>query len=67
MKKIFKIYGLDCVSCKFKLEKLLDDIEGLNAEIDFESEIAKIEFYNLEAQEKFLKKVKEAGYQAVEI
>lgn len=67
MKKIFKIYGLDCVSCKFKIEKLLNDIEGINAEIDFESEIAKVEFNNIKAQEVFLKKIKEAGYQAVEI
>ncbi len=67
MKKIFKINGIDCVSCKLKLETLLNEMKGVNAEIDYDTKIATIEFPDALSQENLLKKIKAAGYDAIEL
>lgn len=67
MKKMFKINGIDCVCCKIKLENLLKEIKGVNAKIDFDTEIATIEFLDKQSEKVLLEKIKSAGYDAIEI
>lgn len=67
MKKVFKVKGLDCLSCKLKFDEVVANFVGVKAEVDFESSVAKVEFLNPDLKADFLLNAKKAGFEVEEI
>ena len=64
MEKILEVQGMTCEHCKAKVEKALEEIEGVEeVKVSLFRKQAKIKGENLE-DEKLVKTVEEAGYKA---
>lgn len=64
MEKILEVQGMTCEHCKAKVEKALEEIEGVEeVKVSLFKKQAKVKGENLEG-EKLVKAVEEAGYKA---
>ncbi len=64
MEKILEVQGMTCEHCKAKVEKALEEIEGVEeVKVSLFKKQAKVKGENLE-DEKLVKAVEEAGYKA---
>jgi P-type Cu+ transporter len=64
-KKTFNITGMHCASCAVNIQNQLKEVEGVkNAEVNFASEQASIEFDNLFPEKEIAEAVKSLGYKA---
>ncbi len=63
MEKILKIEGMMCNHCKMHVEKALNNLDGVSAEVNLEDKSAKV-ILSKEVSDEVLKKaVEEAGYE----
>ncbi len=66
MKKLFKINGIKNLGCKLKIEKSLNKLHAVEAELNIQTQIATIQMPKY--MEKYvLKKIKKMDYDAIEI
>lgn len=64
MEKILEVQGMTCEHCKAKVEKALEEIEGVEeVKVSLFRKQVKVKGENLE-DEKLVKAVEEAGYKA---
>ena len=64
MEKILEVQGMTCEHCKAKVEKALEEIEGVEeVKVSLFKKQAKVKGENLEG-EKLVKAVEEVGYKA---
>ena len=67
MKKVMKIEGMTCGHCKAHVEKALNALEGVSAEVSLEEKAAYLTLAN-EVEDAILKQaVTDAGYEVVGI
>lgn len=67
MKKIMKIEGMSCGHCSARVEKVLNELEGVQATVNLEGKYAEIEADQNINEEVLKKVVTEAGYEVVSI
>ena len=65
MKKLIKINGIDCLNCKFKLEDSLNAIDGVEAEVDLDKEIATVTMEKNVSDDQIIKVIEKAGYTGI--
>ncbi len=66
MEKTIKIEGMSCGHCSARVEKALNELDGVEAKVDLEKEIANVKADRV-ADEDLKKAVEEAGYEVVGI
>ena len=63
----FQIYGMTCVACATRIEKVLNKIEGVEAVVNFASETARVRYLpGLATPEQLADAIRAAGYEASE-
>ena len=67
MEKIMHIEGMMCVKCKGRVERVLNAIEGVQAEVDLAAKAASITLEKDVADEVLAAAVTDAGYEVVSI
>lgn len=67
MKKILKIEGMSCEHCKARVEKVLNEIEGVNAKVDLKKKEAQVTLSANVSDEKMKNIIMEAGYEVISI
>lgn len=67
MKKIIKIEGMSCSHCSARVEKVLNEIEGVSATVDLEKEQAEVELNSDLEDQVLIDTISDAGYQVIEI
>ena len=61
------IYGMTCAACAVRIEKGLNKLEGVRAEVNFASETARVRYVpGLASAEQLIAAVRKAGYEASE-
>ncbi len=61
------IYGMTCAACAVRIEKGLNKLEGVRAEVNFASESARVRYVpGLASAEQLIAAVRKAGYDASE-
>lgn len=67
-KKIMKIEGMTCGHCQARVEKALNAISGVTANVDLKKKIAKIELdTDNVSDDKLMNSVSDAGYKPISI
>ncbi|MGN0593810.1 MAG: metal-transporting ATPase, partial [Hominimerdicola sp.] len=67
MKKVMKIEGMMCNHCTGTVSKLLNEIDGVTAEVSLEDKCAYIELSKDISDDDLKKVVTDAGYEVIEI
>lgn len=67
MEKVMKIEGMSCNHCKMRVEKALNALEGVQAEVNLEENAARVSLARDVADEVLKQAVEEAGYEVVAI
>ena len=67
MKKTMIVEGMMCVKCKGRVERVLNAIEGVQAEVDLEKKTASITLEKDVADDILSAAVTEAGFRVVSI
>lgn len=67
MKKTMIIEGMMCGHCKARVEKILNELEGIKALVNLEEKFAEIEMTKEYSNDELKKIVEEAGYQVLEV
>ncbi|HHT24881.1 MAG TPA: heavy metal translocating P-type ATPase [Clostridiaceae bacterium] len=67
MKKIIKIEGMFCPHCSGRVEKVLNQIDGVSATVDLENKQAKVKSNQDIDNQILIDTITDAGYQVVEI
>lgn len=68
IKKVMKIDGMTCGHCQARVEKALNAIDGVSAEVDLKKKLAKIELNSTDISDDTLRNaVTEAGYEPLAI
>jgi Cu+-exporting ATPase len=63
----FQICGMTCVACATRIEKALNKLEGVQATVNFASEVARVSYTpGLASTELLLSTIRKAGYEASE-
>ncbi len=63
----FQIYGMTCVACATRIEKVLNKIEGVEANVNFASATARVRYVpGLATPEQLAGAMRKAGYEASE-
>jgi len=64
LKKVdFIVEGMHCTGCSSRLERILNNLEGVNAEVNFETQIARVEFDEEKVSINEIKEtIKDAGF-----
>jgi Cu+-exporting ATPase len=63
----FQIYGMTCVACAVRIEKGLNKLEGVRAQVNFATETARVRYVpGLAAVEQLAATIRTAGYEASE-
>jgi len=61
------LYGMTCAACAARIEKVLNKLEGVHAEVNFASESARVRYTpGLASVEQLIAAIKKAGYDASE-
>lgn len=63
--KIFYIEGMACGHCSARVEKVLNEIEGVEASVDLENKLAKVRFNQEISQDRLEEAIVDAGYQVI--
>src|SRR5712671_2018196 len=56
--------GMTCASCAHRIEKKLNNLDGVTATVNFATEKARVEYGDEVTPEQLVATVKDAGYQA---
>ncbi len=67
MKKILKIEGMSCGHCKARVEKALNNIEGVSAVVELENKQAVVECANEIENTTLIFEVEDIGFKVTEI
>lgn len=67
MKKVLKIEGMMCNHCTGRVEKALNDLEGVTAEVSLEGKSATVTLSKEVSDETLVQIVTDAGYEVVDI
>ncbi len=67
MKKVLKIEGMMCGHCTGRVEKALNDIDGVRAEVSLEDKSATVSLAKEVTDETLIQAVTDAGYEVVDI
>ena len=67
MKKVLKIEGMMCAHCTGRVEKALNDMDGVTAAVSLEGKSADVTLSKEVSDEALVKAVTDAGYEVVEI
>ena len=67
MKKVLKIEGMMCGHCTGRVEKALNDMDGVTAEVSLEGKSATVSLAKDVADEALVQAVTDAGYEVVDI
>lgn len=67
MEKVLKIKGMMCNNCKMHVEKALNGLEGVNAQVNLEDHLARVFLSKAVSDEKLKQAVQEAGYEVTSI
>ncbi|GFI61812.1 putative copper-transporting ATPase PacS [Clostridiales bacterium] len=67
MKKEMLIEGMSCMHCSGRVEKALNEIDGVSAKVDLEKKTAYVELSKDVADEALSKAVTDAGYEVVAV
>jgi copper chaperone CopZ len=65
MKKLIKIYGMNCLQCAIKVNDALNAIPGVQAEIDHDKQIALVSANKSITDKQILQAIKACGYDGV--
>ena len=66
MEKVFSIKGMSCDGCRSKIEKKLNEIEGISATIQLDPPVATIHSERDFSEEELQEKLEEAGNYSIE-
>ncbi|MDV2464879.1 copper-translocating P-type ATPase [Elizabethkingia anophelis] len=66
MEKVFSIKGMSCDGCRSKVEKKLNEIEGISATVQLDPPVAKIHSEKDFSEEELQEKLEEAGNYSIE-
>lgn len=67
MEKILHIEGMMCNHCKLRVEKALNSLDGVSAEVNLEAHSAKVSLSKVISDETLKKAVTDAGYEVTRI
>lgn len=67
MKKVLKIEGMMCSHCTGRVDKVLNDMDGVKATVSLEGKSAEVELTKDVSDEALVKAVTDAGYEVVDI
>lgn len=67
MKKVLKIEGMMCNHCTGRVEKALNDMDGVTAEVSLEGKSATVTLTKEISDEALVQTVTDAGYEVVDI
>ena len=67
MKKVLKIEGMMCNHCTGRVEKALNDLDGVTAEVSLEGKSATVTLSKEVSDETLMQTVTDAGYEVVDI
>lgn len=67
MKKVIKVEGMSCGHCQSKVEKALNNIEGVDAKVDLKKKTATVTSVSDISDEVFRNAITEAGFSFVSI
>lgn len=67
MKKVLKIEGMMCNHCTGRVEKALNDLDGVTAEVSLEGKSATVTLSKDVSDETLMQTVTDAGYEVVDI
>ncbi len=69
MEKVMKIEGMMCMHCSGRVEKVLNDLEGVEAKVDLEAATATVQIAEGSPvdEQKLIDTVTEAGYKVLEV
>ncbi|MEG1473887.1 MAG: heavy metal-associated domain-containing protein [Christensenella sp.] len=67
MNKVMKIDGMACEHCSARIEKLLNAMEGVRAEVSLADKSAKIEAEGDVREDELREVVENAGFQVISI
>ena len=67
MKKVLKIEGMMCNHCTGRVEKALNDLDGVTAEVSLEGKSATVTLSKDVSDETLVQTVTDAGYEVVDI
>ncbi|MCP1251524.1 heavy-metal-associated domain-containing protein, partial [Elizabethkingia sp. S0634] len=66
MEKVFSIKGMSCDGCRSKIEKKLNEIEGISATVQLDPPVATIHSERDFSEEELQEKLEEAGNYSIE-
>lgn len=66
MEKVFSIKGMSCDGCRSKIEKKLNEIEGISASVQLDPPVAIIHSERDFSEEELQEKLEEAGNYSIE-
>ena len=67
MEKVLKIKGMMCNNCKMHVEKALNGLEGVSAQVNLEDNLARVSLSKAVSDETLKQAVQEAGYEVTSI
>ena len=67
MKKVLKIEGMMCNHCTGRVDKVLNEMDGVTATVSLEGKSAELELSKEISDEERVKVITEAGYEVVDI
>jgi len=67
IEKTLKIKGMSCGHCSARVEKVLNNIDGVEAKVDLESNSASLKLSHEVSDEVIKKAVDDIGYEVVEV
>jgi len=67
LEKTVKIKGMSCGHCSDRVEKALNNIDGVEAKVNLESNSAKLKLSHEVSDETIKKAVDDIGYEVVEV
>ena len=67
MKKTLKIEGMMCHHCTGRVDKVLNEMDGVTATVSLEGKSAEVELSKEISDEELVKVITEAGYEVVDI
>ncbi len=67
MKKVIQIEGMSCAHCQARVEKVLNDIEGVEGKVDLKKNQAVVNIATEITDDTLKNAITEAGYEVISI
>ena len=67
MKKVVIVEGLKCEKCSARLERVLNNIDGINAKVSFENKLAELDLEKEYSNEELTEFIEDSGFEVIEI